>query len=78
LFWRVAAAGLNQRAVRDGDWKLLLEGSARVMLFNVGNDISERDDVAASNTAVVRRMHQRLLAWEKDVDSEAKAGVTPP
>jgi len=73
LFWRVTTAGLNQRAVRDGDWKLLLDGTARVMLFDVSKDLGERDDVAASNTAVVRRMHQKLLAWEKDVDSEAKA-----
>jgi arylsulfatase A-like enzyme len=72
FFWRVAAAGLNQRAVRDGDWKLLLEGSARMMLFDVSKDLGERDDVAASNTAVVRRMYQKLLAWEKDVDAEAK------
>ena len=74
LFWRVTTAGLNQRAVRDGDWKLLLEGSARVMLFDVSTDLGERNDMAASNTVVVRRMHQQLLAWEKDVDAEAKSG----
>ena len=72
LFWRVATAGLNQRAVRDGHWKLLREGSARTMLFDVSKDLGERNDVAASNTAVVRRLHQLLLAWEKDVDAEAK------
>ena len=71
LFWRVTTAGLNQRAVRDGDWKLLLDGTARVMLFDVSKDLGERDDVAASNTAVVRRLHQQLLAWEKDVDASA-------
>jgi arylsulfatase A-like enzyme len=73
LFWRVTTNGLNQRAVRDGDWKLLLEGSARLMLFDVSKDPGERSDVAASNTAVVRRLHQQLLAWEKDVDTEAKS-----
>jgi arylsulfatase A-like enzyme len=73
LFWRVTTAGLNQRAVRDGDWKLLVEGTARVMLFNVAKDLGEREDLAASNPAVVRRLHQQLLAWEKDVDAEAKA-----
>jgi len=72
LFWRVTTAGLNQRAVRDGDWKLLLDGTARVMLFDVSKDLGERDDVAVSNTAIVRRLHQQLLAWEKNVDSEAK------
>jgi arylsulfatase A len=73
LFWRVNGAGLNQRAVRDGNWKLLLEGGAREMLFDVSKDIGEREDVAAANTAVVRRLHQQLLAWEKDVDAEAKS-----
>lgn len=73
LFWRVTTAGLNQRAVRDGNWKLLIDGTARVMLFDVSKDLIERDDVAQSNTAVVRRLHQALLAWEKDVDAEAKA-----
>ena len=78
LFWRVNAAGLNQRAVRDGDWKLLIDGNVRLLLFEVSKDLGERDDVAVSNTAVVRRLHQKLLAWEKDVDAEAKssAGAT--
>ncbi len=73
LFWRVNAAGINQRAVRDGSWKLVIEGNPRHMLFDVSTDPGERDDVAAANTAVVRRLYQQLQAWEKDVDSEAKA-----
>jgi len=72
LFWRVTTNGLNQKAVRDGDWKLLIEGTARVMLFDVSKDLGERNDVAAAHTAVVRRLHQQLLAWEKDVDAEAE------
>ncbi len=72
LFWRVTG-GLNQRAVRDGDWKLLIDGPGRAMLFDLGKDIGERNDLSASNTAVVRRLPQQLLAWEKDVDAEAKA-----
>ena len=75
LFWRVTTVGLNQKAVRDGDWKLLVEGTARVMLFDVSKDLGERNDVAAANTAVVRRLHQELLAWEKDVDAEAKSRI---
>jgi hypothetical protein len=45
------------------------------MLFDVSKDLGERNDVAAANTAVVRRLHQQLLAWEKDVDSEAKSRI---
>jgi len=73
LFWRVDTAGLDQHAVRDGDWKLIVEGTARYLLFDVGKDLTERNDVAALHTDVVRRMVQQLRAWEKDVDSEAKS-----
>jgi arylsulfatase A-like enzyme len=76
LFWRVVSPTrptLDQRAVRDGDWKLFVEGGpARMMLYNLRDDIGERNDLAASNTAVVRRLAQLLQAWEKDVDAEAK------
>ena len=73
LFWRVNFTGLNQKAVRDGNWKLLLEGTARLHLFDVVKDPGERDDLASSNTALVRKLYQQIAAWEKDVDAEAKA-----
>jgi len=76
LFWRVRAGGLDQRAVRSGDMKLLLDGTARVMLFNVRKDLGEREELAQQHSAVVRRLHQQLRAWEKDVDSEAKAAAS--
>jgi arylsulfatase A-like enzyme len=76
LFWRVRTAGLDQRAVRSGQWKLLYEGVARLSLFDLATDIGERDDLAAANTPIVRRLHQQLQAWEKDVDAEAKARTT--
>ena len=64
--------------MRDGNWKLLLDGLAREMLFDVSQDPGERNDLAAANTAVVRRLHQQLLAWEKNVDAEAKALAGSP
>lgn len=73
LYWRVNFVGLNQRAVRDGNWKLILEGSERLHLFDVSKDLGERDDLAASNPAIVRKLRQQILAWEKDVDAEAKS-----
>ncbi len=72
LFWRVRTGGLNQRAVRSGNLKLLLDGTARVLLFDVGKDLAERNDLAQNQTADVRRLHQLLVAWERDVDEEAK------
>ena len=72
LFWRVTTGGLFQRTVREGDWKLMLDSPGRAMLYDLSKDAGERNDVSASNTAVVRRLAQLLSAWEKDVDGEAK------
>ena len=77
LFWRTSAGGYRQRAVRSGDWKLLLDAGSGVMLFNVRSDLGERHDVAARHTSVVRRLAAQLAAWEKDVDEEAKR-MPPP
>lgn len=80
LFWRVDVGGISQRAVREGNWKLLIDGvnrsggvdTERLMLFDVVKDPGERDEQARSNTAVVRTLRQEIEAWEKDVDAEAK------
>lgn len=72
LFWRVINPNMNQRTVRDGDWKLFFDSPGRAMLYDLRNDIGERNDVGASNVAVVRRLTQLLVAWEKEVDAEAK------
>jgi arylsulfatase A-like enzyme len=73
LFWRVQVAGINQRAVRSGHWKLLREGQVRTMLFDLSTDIGERTDLAAVHPDIVRRLYLKLLEWEQDVDNEAKA-----
>jgi arylsulfatase A-like enzyme len=71
LFFRVTGARA-QRAVRQGDWKLLLDG-AGVMLFNVRADPGERNDLAKERGDIARRLRPLILEWEKDVDSEAKS-----
>ena len=71
LFFRVTGARA-QRAVRQGDWKLLLDGGS-VMLFNVRSDPGERNDLAKERGEIARRLRPLILAWEKDVDSEAKS-----
>jgi len=70
LFWRTKAGGFNQRAVRSGDWKLLLDGTA-AMVFNVRKDLGEQRDQAAERSDVAARLRALLVAWEKDVDAEA-------
>ena len=70
LFFRVTGARA-QRAVRQGDWKLLLDGGG-VFLYNLRSDIGERNDLAKERPEIARRLRPLILEWEKDVDSEAK------
>ena len=70
LFWRIATAGRQQRAVRSGAWKLLIDDS-QLLLFDVDLDPGERHDLAREHGVVVTKLRAQLGAWEKDVDAEA-------
>ena len=80
LFWRTAGpspVNMNQKAVRSGDWKLLIDGAVtRIFLFNVRNDPGEREDLFARRPDLVGRLQQALAEWERDVDREAKVFAT--
>jgi arylsulfatase A len=65
LFWRVAGAR-TQRAVRSGDWKLVLDG--RAMLFNLREDIGERRNVIGEQTAVARALMKKLDDWQAEIN----------
>jgi arylsulfatase A-like enzyme len=74
LFWRVGPAPAQARAVRSGDWKLVVDGTgAKQLLFDVTRDPGERDDLAARHPDRVRRLKEMLDAWEQDV-----GGTTAP
>jgi arylsulfatase A-like enzyme len=76
LFFRVAGPGRQQRAVRQGDWKLLLDGGA-LLLFDLYEDIGERNDLARSRPDIAQKLRPLLTAWEADVNADAKALVRP-
>ena len=71
LFFRIAVNNRQQRAVRQGDWKLLIDGDD-ALVFNLARDIGERNDLASQRQDVAKKLRPLLAAWEKDVDSEAK------
>jgi arylsulfatase A-like enzyme len=73
LFFRITATR-QQRAVRQGDWKLLID-AGDVLLFNLRADVGERTDVAKERPEIARRLRGLLTEWEKDVDAEGKAGA---
>jgi arylsulfatase A-like enzyme len=70
LFWRISMMSRQQRAVRRGDMKLLLDGTLQ-LLFDVKRDPGERNDLAVQRPEVVRMLKPLIDAWEKDVDGEA-------
>ena len=71
LFWRTQ----SQKAVRKGDWKLLVDGGT-LLLFNLRSDVGEHTDRTAEHTGLVRELRQLVEAWEQDVDTERKATAT--
>jgi arylsulfatase A-like enzyme len=73
LFWRVKGDH-PQTAVRSGDWKLLFDG--RPLLFNVREDLGERDNLVGRRADIAKRLEPLLKAWEKDVDDEAKRAAS--
>jgi arylsulfatase A-like enzyme len=58
LYWRNDHKG----AIREGDWKLLLEGS-KPALFHLEHDPAEQHDLAAAEPATARRLHQAWRDW---------------
>jgi arylsulfatase A-like enzyme len=79
LFWRILANNRTQRAVRQGDWKFVIDGDD-AMVFNLARDIGERTDLARERQGqdVARRLRPLLAAWENDVDDEAMRVMGPP
>jgi arylsulfatase A-like enzyme len=77
LFWRTGGpspVNMNQKAVRSGDWKLIIDGPvSRSFLFNVKADPGERQDWFTRRPEIATRLQQLLTEWERDVDAEAKA-----
>lgn len=63
LFWAFG----DERAVRDGDWKLLVTKDKRTELYNLKTNPEETRDVASKNPARLKRLKKALRLWEHDV-----------
>ena len=64
LFWGYA----GRKAVRQGDWKLILQKKdAEPLLYNLKEDIGENDNVAGQHPERVGTMLEKLKAWTEDV-----------
>ena len=72
LFFRFTIGNVKQVAVRQGSWKLLVDGAKRYV-FDLSKDVSERNALTNQRQDVARRLRPLIAAWEADVDAEAKA-----
>ena len=66
LYWRIILRGA---AIRDGNWKLVRLYDRPPMLFDLSRDISEQEDLAASDPDRVRVMMKKLFEWEISFDT---------
>ncbi|MEX0321019.1 MAG: sulfatase-like hydrolase/transferase [Puniceicoccaceae bacterium] len=62
-------------SVREGDWKLLAYRSGVLKLYNIAEDIGEKNDVAESNPEKVSELKAFLAHWEKEMKVEEYSGV---
>jgi arylsulfatase A-like enzyme len=69
LFWRYQLPERQQKAVRSGRWKLLVDGGL-YLLFDLNDDPGERHDLAAQHPDLVVKLKSLLAVWEKDVDQK--------
>ena len=75
LYWHYPhysnQGGIPGGAIRIGDFKLFERyEDGRVQLFDLKNDIGERNDLAEKMPGKVQEMRRRLHAWYKTVDAK--------
>ncbi|MEQ9289680.1 MAG: sulfatase [Cyclobacteriaceae bacterium] len=64
LYWKKE----NRAAIRQGDWKLIRFPDRPAELYNLNDDISEVNDLAAAQPDRVRAMYKKLFEWELTLD----------
>jgi len=64
--WRTTPGG----AIRAGDWKLQeYFEDGRLELYNLRDDLSQKNNLATSNPAKAQELHAKLLAWRKELNA---------
>ena len=72
--WRTTPVGL----IHAGDWKLLeFFEDQRLELYNLREDIGESKNLAATNPAKARELHERLVAWRREIKAPMPAANQP-
>jgi arylsulfatase A-like enzyme len=75
LFWHYPhysnQLGRPAGAIREGDWKLIeFYEDSHLELYNLSNDIGEKQNLAARYPDRARAMHAKLAVWRKSVHAQ--------
>ena len=72
--WRTTPAG----AIRQGDWKLIeYFEEGKIELYNLKNDLSEKNDLAGSMPEKANELHRTLIEWRKSVNAPVPTEKNP-
>ena len=72
--WRTTPAG----AVRQGDWKLIeFFEDGRLELYNLKEDIGEKNDLAGAMPDKVEELHRLLIEWREAVNAPVPTERNP-
>ncbi|TYA84196.1 sulfatase [Seonamhaeicola marinus] len=64
LYWKKE----TRAAIRHNEWKLLRFPDRPAELYNIEEDISEVNDLAAEKPELVRELYKKLFEWELTLD----------
>lgn len=72
--WRTTPAG----AIRKGNWKLIeFFEDDRIELYNLQDDIGEKNDLAAVMPEKARELHRTLLDWRAALNAPVPRSLNP-
>ncbi|MEY3897694.1 MAG: Arylsulfatase precursor [Verrucomicrobiota bacterium] len=65
LYFGIKSWGnIYQGAMRQGDWKLVLTDGANQQLYNLSNDVGEKNNLASVETERVTELTKKWKAWQ--------------
>mgnify|MGYP003766473711 CR=1 FL=1 len=63
LYWRYG----SRYAIREGNWKLVDNGTGKFELYDLSRDVGESKDLAADKPNKVKKLTARLKQWESEL-----------
>jgi arylsulfatase A-like enzyme len=73
VFWRYKRLENRRKAVRRGNWKLVVD-NGREYLFHLGEDPAEKFDRLEQAPAEAAALRRLLAAWEAEVEAPRLEG----